>query len=82
MSAKKKIRNITQQKNWEIFDIMKKVWWNNKNFFVDLIENANFTVDLAFDATWKQHENSCNKLQINTYTVKPWYSGPWNSGIP
>ena len=35
-----------------------------------MIENANFTVDLAFDGIKKQHENSCNRLQMNTYRNK------------
>ena len=32
------MKNNTLQKNWEIFDIMKKVYRNNINISVDFIE--------------------------------------------
>ena len=50
MSVKMNTKNNTQQKNWEIFVIMKKVWEENKNLFVDLIKFAKLLVDLAFGA--------------------------------
>ena len=49
ISVKMIMKNDTLQKNWEIFDIMKKVYWNNINIFVDLIECTYFPLDLAFD---------------------------------
>ena len=49
MSVQMKIKNNTQQKNWEISVIMKSLM-KKHNFFVDLIENTYFPVDLAFDA--------------------------------
>ena len=50
MSVKIKIKSHIEQKNWENFGSMKKVCKNNKKFFVDMIENIYFSVDLAFGA--------------------------------
>ena len=62
MSVKIKIKSHIEQKNWENFGSMKKVYKNNK----DLIENVYFSVDLAYGAKQKQHENKCCALQTNT----------------
>ena len=50
ISVKVKIRNNTQQKKLRNFCNYEKVLMKQQNFFVDLIENAYFPVDLAFNA--------------------------------
>ena len=45
---------------------MRKACYNNKIFFVDLIENVYFSVGLVFGAKQKQQENNCCALQTNT----------------
>jgi hypothetical protein len=41
---------------------------------VVLNENVNFSVDLAFEISLKQHKNFCNQSQIDTCRNNQWLS--------